>query len=441
MNGTNRRNSRGKNGQDLHELRKIVTEETFLKQKLLDSIGDSIFVHDFDGNFIYVNEPAYKTRGYTKDELLEMNLRQLDAAKFSRLIDERMKDLKEQGEILSETAHKRKDGSVMPIEIHSRLLKIGGKLFSLTVARDITLRKKAEKALQMLETRYRTLVENANEAIIVLQDERIQYVNPKALQISGYKEKEVLFAPFLQFVHPDNRDSVVERYKTMITNRERAPRVFSIKFMTRNGDTRWLHVNAASIEWENKPAVLLITTDITEHREREARLSFMATHDPLTRLANRALLNDHLSLAVASAQRTKKGFPLMFLDLDNFKKVNDTLGHTMGDELLTNIAQRLQAILRGTDTLSRVGGDEFLLLLPDVSTKQGAAKAAERVLSIFQRPFSLHGQSIHITTSIGISMYPEDGENADALIRNADDAMYKAKNRGKNSYLFSSPKT
>lgn len=179
-----------------------------------------------------------------------------------------------------------------------------------------------------------------------------------------------------------------------------------------------------------------ISRDITRRKRTEEELAYIATHDTLTDLPNRALFNDRLSMAMARAQREGKKVAVMMLDLDWFKRINDSLGHKLGDGLLQAVGSRLKDILRKTDTAARMGGDEFLLLLPEITRVEDTIKIAQKVLRAFQKPFAVGQQELNITTSMGIAVYPEHTEDAETLIRYADLAMYQVKKSGRNNYRF-----
>jgi diguanylate cyclase (GGDEF)-like protein len=170
--------------------------------------------------------------------------------------------------------------------------------------------------------------------------------------------------------------------------------------------------------------------------DQEKKISYLAYHDALTGLPNRILFHDRFTIALAHAHRNQHWLAILFLDLDQFKSVNDTFGHDAGDLLLKNVALRLIGSLRASDTVFHMGGDEFVVMLTDIAAKEEAAEVAHRVLHAFVKPFTLHDGEILITPSIGISLYPFDGDNLEALIKNADAAMYQAKEQGKNNYRF-----
>jgi diguanylate cyclase (GGDEF)-like protein len=186
-----------------------------------------------------------------------------------------------------------------------------------------------------------------------------------------------------------------------------------------------------------EPLALLTLEDVTQRKSSEEEIRRLAYHDSLTGLPNRTLFYDRLKVAMVQARRSRKGLAVMFLDLDRFKEVNDSLGHSMGDALLKVAGERLNGLLRKGDTVSRMGGDEFLLMLPETSRHEDAARIARKILDAFQEPFAVGGHEIRITTSIGIALYPEEGEDADTLMKKADIAMYRAKEMGRNNYQCS----
>jgi len=178
-----------------------------------------------------------------------------------------------------------------------------------------------------------------------------------------------------------------------------------------------------------------------EAKRMEEQLAQMATHDPLTGLPNRALLYDHVGLVLARARRSRRRAAVLLLDLDHFKSVNDTLGHSTGDALLQAVGSRLKNLLRESDTVARLGGDEFVVLLSDLTRVDHAIRVADKVLDAVRKPFTIDGREIPITTSIGIAAYPDNSEGRDALMKNADTALYEAKRSGRDRYACFSPET
>jgi diguanylate cyclase (GGDEF)-like protein/PAS domain S-box-containing protein len=183
-------------------------------------------------------------------------------------------------------------------------------------------------------------------------------------------------------------------------------------------------------------ANLLLQGEIVERRQAEARVHHMAYHDNLTGLPNRALLSDRLERAMLASQRSERKLAVMFIDLDRFKTINDSLGHMTGDQLLKEVASRLCRAVRASDTVARLGGDEFVVLVPGIRTSEEAGQVAEKIIEALSEGFPLEGRNLHITPSIGISVYPDDGNDVEALMRNADSAMYHAKASGRNNYQF-----
>ncbi len=203
-------------------------------------------------------------------------------------------------------------------------------------------------------------------------------------------------------------------------------------------EKRWSLMRVTPLQ-SQRGGVVVTHTDITERKQAEEMAHHLAYHDPLTGLPNRVLFNDHLTLELAHARRNKCMVAVIFLDLDRFKTINDTLGHAIGDRLLQEVAKRLTGCLRGGDTVARLGGDEFMLLLSGITHGEDVAKVARRILEVLKPPFNLDGHELHITGSMGISLYPSDGEDAETLIKNADTAMYRAKEQGRGAYQFYTP--
>ncbi len=294
-------------------------------------------------------------------------------------------------------------------------------------------RRRAADALRESEARFRTLAETAPCAIFIYQDEGFRYANPAAASITGYTRDELRGLNIWNLVHPDFREAVRER--GMARQRgESVPSRYEFKVERRDGEERWLDSSASSVEFGGRPAVLGIAFDVTERKRAEEQIKSLAYHDVLTGLPNRLLFNDRLNVAVAQAHRQQQRLGILFLDLDRFKVINDSLGHSLGDRLLQAVAERLEAGVREGDTVARLGGDEFILLLPGIAKSDDIARVAEKILDSLRLPFRLEGRDLFVTASIGLSLYPEDGLDGETLVKNADIAMYRAKEQGRDNF-------
>jgi diguanylate cyclase (GGDEF)-like protein/PAS domain S-box-containing protein len=294
-------------------------------------------------------------------------------------------------------------------------------------------RKRAADALRASEARFRTLAETAPCAIVIYQGDQFRYVNRAAASITGYERGQLTGKEFWDHVHPDFQHLVRGKGRPRQRGVE-APGRHEFKIRRRDGEERWLDFSAGVIEFGGRPAVLGIAFDVTQRKRAEEQIKELAYHDALTGLPNRLLFNDRLAVAVAQAHRSASRLAILFLDLDRFKVINDSLGHSLGDRLLKEVAERLQAGVRHGDTVARLGGDEFILLLPGIGRAEDAAKVAEKILESLKLPVRIEDRELVVTASIGISLYPEDGFDVESLIKNADTAMYRAKEQGRDNF-------
>jgi diguanylate cyclase (GGDEF)-like protein/PAS domain S-box-containing protein len=300
--------------------------------------------------------------------------------------------------------------------------------------RDITERKRMEEALRESEDKYRTIFETTGTATIIIeQDSTVSIANTEFEKLFGYSKEEIEGKrKWTEFVFKDDLEKVRQYYHLLKIDPSRAPRNYECKFMDRKGTIKDIFVTVSMIPVTEKSVASLL--DITERKKAEETIKELAYIDALTNLPNRLLFNDHLNLALAQAHRNKKKLGIMLLDLDRFKDINDTLGHNVGDLLLQNVGGRLRAVLRKSDTVARMGGDEFLLLLPEIAWNEDVAKVARKILDAFREPFLLDSHELRITASIGVAIYPENGKDAGTLLKNADIAMYSVKEHGRNNY-------
>ena len=313
------------------------------------------------------------------------------------------------------------------------LLAVARQFVALLENRRLLLKTEALSAeVRRSEARFRTLVENAPDVIVVLNDKgKIVYESPSVERILGHSPTHRLGADGLSNVHPEDLAQVQTTMADLVAH-PGAVRTIVCRGRHADGSWRWLEVTATNLLHDpNVRGLVGNYRDITEQRALEEQLAHWAFHDTLTGLANRALFHNCLARALARNQRYDYPVAVLFLDLDDFKTVNDGLGHSAGDELLVTAASRLRGCLRETDTAARLGGDEFAILLEDAEVER-AKNVAQRVLDALNRPFVLGDREIVASASIGIAVHEHGPGDADELLRNADMAMYEAKTRGKN---------
>ncbi|NML61905.1 EAL domain-containing protein [Massilia sp. RP-1-19] len=307
---------------------------------------------------------------------------------------------------------------------------------SIWVYADITERKQAEEKLRLSAT---VLEHIADGVMVVDAERRIVAVNPAFTQITGYTEHEAIGQP-ASMTRSARHD---ERFHQAMWDEQEKAGFWRGEIWNRrkNGEVypEWLTVSVMRDSAGKITHYVGVFSDITAVKESQEKLDHMAHHDPLTGLPNRLLFHDRLQHALQRAGRVDEQLAVLFIDLDRFKNVNDTLGHHVGDELLIQVAGALSERLREGDTLARLGGDEFIVLLENVDGAFGAGLVAEKLMSMFEQPFIVSDYELFVTGSVGISMFPHDATDLNMLIRNADVAMYQAKARGRNGYQFYAP--
>ena len=267
----------------------------------------------------------------------------------------------------------------------------------------------------------------------------MEFVSEGSLELTGYTADELQFNRLVSYehiTHPDDRARVREEIGRGAASRSR----FTVEYrlIERGGREKWVSEKGLAFYSETGTPIALegFISDITEIKSYRERLEHQASHDALTGLANRNLLHDRLRQAIAQAERQRLRLAVAFLDLDNFKYLNDSLGHSAGDELLKMVAQRLKTCVREGDTVARLGGDEFVLVLLDQSSAEGVNHVVQRVLETASEPFFVAGREFNTSASVGVSLFPQDGADAETLLKNADAAMYRAKAQGRDNFCF-----
>jgi diguanylate cyclase (GGDEF)-like protein/PAS domain S-box-containing protein len=291
-------------------------------------------------------------------------------------------------------------------------------------------------ALQRSEERYRRLVELSPDGIALLVDGKFAFLNPAGMELLGiYEQKELLGRAMVDLIHPDYRTIFAAQAHCVVESGTPSPWVEE-RFIRCDGSEIDVEVAGGPFTYLGEPALQVIFRDISERKQAKQRLEQLAHFDPLTGLPNRALFFDRLQLAVAEAQRYGQQMALLFLDLDRFKAINDTLGHDAGDMVLAETARRLKECVRECDTVARMGGDEFTIILGRITDETDATAVAERIIDSLAAPYNPGRETCHLGVSIGISVYPTAGTDVDALLKQADISMYRVKELGRNGYLL-----
>ncbi|MES2046867.1 MAG: EAL domain-containing protein [Pseudomonadota bacterium] len=308
--------------------------------------------------------------------------------------------------------------------------------------RNVIQRKAVEESIYKEKARAEIALNSIGDAIICTDMQgNIDYLNVAAETITGWTREEAYGHPIgevFRIINGVTREPERDMVALVLEKNQKMSLPNDTLLIRRDGSEASIEDSASPIYGLDKQAtgVVIVFRDVTSAHAMAKKMVHLAQHDFLTNLPNRVLLTDRIAQAISSAKRNKKQLAILFLDLDNFKNINDSLGHTTGDKLLQSVANRLTACVRESDTVSRQGGDEFVILLTETTSEQYAATTADKILTTLALPHTIGSNDLHVTTSIGISVYPADGVDSETLIKNADTAMYHAKEIGRNNHQF-----
>jgi diguanylate cyclase (GGDEF)-like protein/PAS domain S-box-containing protein len=414
-------------------------------RSILEEMDETYYEVDLRGHYTFVNDAICRNTGYSREQLIGNSFRMTT---FAEDIDKTFKVFNEMyrtGEPVKGLRNRyiAKGGEIRWVELSAFPIRNEkGEIIGFRgVGEDITRSVKAEEALRRSEERYRTLLEEMDEAYYEV-DLRGNFIfcNDTLCRLLGYSREELMGLNYRAYTLKEDWDNVYRAYNSVYRTGTTL-RWYPMTQLTKDGRTIFVENSVLPLRDEKGEIIGFrgLSRDVTERKVLEQRLAEMATHDPLTGLPNRILFDDRLNVGLAQAQRNGSRLAVMMLDLDWFKRVNDTYGHGVGDELLKLVAQRLASNLRKSDTVGRFGGDEFVLLLPQIGAIDDATRVAQKLLDSFSEPFAINGYKLSITSSIGIAIYPENGDRADVLLTNADTAMYHAKEDGRARYKLYSP--
>jgi diguanylate cyclase (GGDEF)-like protein/PAS domain S-box-containing protein len=328
------------------------------------------------------------------------------------------------------------------VALWNRLLRHKLALQASALNQEYQERLQAQEALKASEENYRQVFNAANDAIFVHDAETgaILDVNQRMLEMYRIRYEDALRTTADQLgsgIPPYSREEARQWIEKTLTE---GPQVFEWQARRADGELFWVEVGLRATTIAGQKRVLAVARDISERKQAAEKAAFYAMHDPLTALPNRRLLTDRLEQAIALAHRHEGEAALLFIDLDRFKAINDTLGHGIGDELLVRIAERLRGLMRESDTVGRLGGDEFLAVVQELRQKEDASLVAQKILDTLSRPFMVGDRELTVSVSIGIALYPQDGDSVESLIRSADMAMLAAKHAGRHGFRFFDPR-
>jgi diguanylate cyclase (GGDEF)-like protein/PAS domain S-box-containing protein len=391
------------------------------------------------GRWLFVSSSIEDLLGYTAREWAAdpgLWAKCLHPEDRARVLSEEKKDLApaEESPVSSDYRLIARDGRT--VWVRDRAVVVEGGIYQGLLV-EIGEQKEVEDQLQQSEQRFRSLLENATDVVAVLDSIAVvKYVSPSLKSILGYAPDEVVGRPVFDFVYTQDAQAALEQFVALVSS-DRSEYRTEVRVLHGDGSVRWMELHAVNLL--DDPAVsgvVINARETTERRALEERLRHLAYHDSLTGLPNRTLFMDRAARSLARLARREHSIAVLFLDLDDFKDINDRLGHRIGDEVLAHVGKELEACLRPSDSAARLGGDEFGVLLDDLRDPEDAATVARRIFEQLAEPLKVRGHEIYVAASAGIAVGDGGVQSPDALLHAADEAMYKAKAEGKSRWQF-----
>lgn len=384
------------------------------------------------GSIVDCNDAAGEYYGYPAARLREMNIVDINTLSREEIV-RKMSRADSKRESRFEFRHRLASGEVRDVEVHSGPVELAGRRLLFSIVHDITERRRAEESMRLAALVFRA----SSEGIMVLDGEgRIVRVNPAFSQIIGYTPEEVVgLSPASLMAGADGRAVHDEALKTAAASGHWEGEG-TVRCKDGGICVLWGSIGAIPHADGGVYSYVAQFFDITEKKHKDEQVWWQANYDMLTGLPNRRLFRDRLEREIVKSNRTGQPLALMFIDLDYFKKVNDTMGHDMGDRLLTEAAQRILKCVRESDTVARLGGDEFTVILSDFGSRDRLARIAQDIIARLRQPFALASGEASISASIGLTIYPDDARDMESLLKTADRAMYEAKGRGRNGFVY-----
>ncbi len=397
----------------------------------MDHMADTVTWSTPDAKIVYANIAACNSLGYTQEEMLKLSIPDFDPDFPVLTWPTHWEELKKIGSLTFESRHRARSGVIYPVEVSANYMNFGDMEYNCGFARDITKRKQLENALQLSSM----VLQSSSEGMLVTdENNQIISINPAFSQLTGYSFEEVKGKSPNIFKSGRHSQRFYRDMRKELANTGKWQG--EIWDRRKNGDihAKWLTINTIHNDDGAIHRYVALFSDITEKKMSEELIWRQANFDTLTGLPNRDMFRDRLGQEVKKTIRANLPLALLLIDLDQFKEVNDTLGHAVGDLLLREAARRITTCVRESDTVARLGGDEFTIVIPAVSDNTHVENVAQKIIHMLAEPFHLGNELVYISASIGITLYPNDSADIDALMKNADQAMYVAKNKGRNRF-------